>query len=161
MLYKDFNLSLSALLATTPKNKKDIPYSQGVLSSKSNFFMAFPHVTLGYEIFDNRRLRVIPYMGVGGSSIEASEDKNKTDEENMVLTDEVSLGMKTTFVGGCKLEIKLGKKSHYAPVSYACISVKYNYVMPSFQTKHEGMSGGLHTITIGFGGVVRWLKRAY
>ncbi len=159
-LYKGFDFSLN-LLFVTPKNKKEILYSQGVVSPKSNFTMAFPHVVLGHQVFDNKYFRITPYMGIGGSSIESPKDKNKTDEENQALKDEVDLGMKTTFVGGCKLEIKLRQHIDVFFFSYSCISLKYNYIMPSFQTKHEGMSGGLHTITIGFSGGARWVKRAY
>ncbi len=159
-LYKGFDLSLNLLFAT-PKNKKEIPYSQGGVSSKSNFTVAFPHVTLGHKVLDNKYFRITPYIGIGGSSIESPKDKNNTDEENQALKDEVDLGMKTTFVGGCKLEIKLRESlvDFLSLCSY--VSLKYNYIMPSFQTKHEGMSGGLHTITIGFSGGARGVKRAY
>ncbi len=60
-----------------------------------------------------------------------------------------------------KLEIKLRESLIGYLSSYTYISLKYNYIMPSFQTKHEGMSGGLHTITIGFSGGARGVKRAY
>ncbi len=155
-LYKGFDLSFNINICAI-NNKQDIPYSNGIFEKKSSLSMVSPYLTLGHEVFKNKRFRITPYMGFGGSSITIPTDKKEEDK----ALKEVELRMQTAFVGGLKLEIKVGKHSFYSPFSYNYISVRYNYMMPSFQRKYDGMLGNLHTITIGFGGVLRDAKREY
>ncbi len=155
-LYKGFDLSFNVNFGAI-KNKQDTPYSNGVLEKKSSLTMTSMYLTLGHEIFKNKRFKITPYMGFGGSSITISEDEKEKDK----ALKEVELRMQTAFAGGVKLEIKLGKSSFYSPFSYSYISIRYNYIMPSFQRKYNGMLGNVHTITIGFGGILRDVKRVY
>jgi hypothetical protein len=39
--------------------------------------------------------------------------------------------------------------------------IRYGYCMPQFGNKYDGMTGNMHYITVGFGGMGRGLKRQY
>jgi len=126
--------------------------------SRTEVFL--PEASLGYVAYNDNRFKLSPFAGIGSMDI---SPPTKDTEETLELKD-VSLGPTTTYVLGINFDIKFGPKntSKYRPkTNYVFMRIRYAYCIPRFEKKYNEMSGNMHYITIGFGGVARGLKREY
>lgn len=157
--YKKLELYLRDYIGFN-KTKKDFSYSLGTWEKGSRTMVFLPEISLGYVICNNNRIKLSPFAGIG--SMDISPPTN--DTEKMPELKEVSLVFTTTYVGGVNLDIKFGPKHTPAfrpKTSYTFMRIRYGYCMPQFANKYEGMTGNMHYITVGFGGMGRGLKRQY
>lgn len=155
--YKNFELYLRDYIGFN-KTKKDFTYSQGVWEKGSRAMVFLPEASLGYVVYNDNRLKISPFAGIG--SMDISPPTNDTNE--IPELKEVSLEFTTTYILGFNFDIKFGPKhvpAYQPKTSYGFIRVRYGYSMPQFEKKYNGMAGNMHYITIGFGGLGRGLKR--
>ena len=119
-----------------------------------------PEASIGYVTYNDNRFKVSPFAGIGAMDI--GPTLNATEETPGL--DEVELEFTTTYMVGINFDIKFGAKKTpaYSPkTSYGFMRIRYAYNIPRFDKKYVGMTGNMHYITIGFGGMARGLKREY
>jgi hypothetical protein len=157
--YKNFELYLRDYIGFN-KTKKDFDYSLGTWEKGSRTTVFLPEASLGYVTYNDNRFKLSPFAGIGSMNISpTTKDTEQTPE-----LEEVSLDFTTTYILGINFDIKFGPKHtpDYSPkASYGFIRIRYGYSMPQFDKKYDGMTGNMHYITIGFGGMGRGLKRDY
>jgi len=157
--YKNFELYLRDYIGFN-KTKKDFDYSLGTWEKGSRTMVYLPEASLGYVAYNDNRFKLSPFAGIGSMDISPpSHDTEETPELK-----EVSLKFTTTYVIGINFDIKFGPKNtpKYSPkTSYGFMRIRYGYSIPRFEKKYDGMTGNMHYITIGFGGMERGLKREY
>lgn len=157
--YKNFELYLRDYIGFN-KTKKDFNYSLGTWEKGSRTMVFLPEASLGYVAYNDNRFKLSPFAGIGSMDISpTTKDKEETPELK-----EVSLEFTTTYILGINFDIKFGPKHtpKYSPkTSYGFMRIRYGYSIPRFEKKYDGMTGNMHYITIGFGGMARGLKREY
>jgi len=155
--YKKFELYLRNYIGFN-KTKKDINYSIGTFEKGSSTMVFLPEASLGYIVFDNNRLKFSPFLGIGAMHICPPLAKTEKTPE----LDEVSI-TSVIFPIGLNFDIKFGKEDYkFRPKSsYGFLRIRYSYNIARFQKKYDGISGNMHYITIGVGGMARGLKREY
>ena len=157
--YKNLELYLRDYIGFN-KTKKDFDYSLGTWEKGSRTIVFLPEASLGYVVHNDNRFKLSPFAGIGLMDISPpTKDIDETPE-----LEEVKLEFSTTYVLGINFDIKFGPKHvpDFSPkASYAFIRIRYGYSMPQFENKYDGMTGNMHYITIGFGGIGRGLKREY
>jgi hypothetical protein len=157
--YKNIELYLRNYIGFN-KTKKDFDYSLGTWEKGSRTMVFLPEASLGYVAYNDNRFKLSPFAGIG--SMDISPPTNDTEETPELK--EVSLEFTTTYVLGVNLDIKYGPKNtpKYKPkTSYGFMRIRYGYCLPRFEKKYDGMTGNMHYVTIGFGGMARGLKRDY
>jgi len=157
--YKNFELYLRDYIGFN-KTKKDFDYSLGTWEKGSRTMVFLPEASLGYVVYNDNRFKLSPFAGIG--SMDISPTTNDTEETPELK--EVSLEFTTTYVLGINFDIKFGPKNtpKYSPkTSYGFMRIRYGYCIPRFEKKYDGMTGNMHYITIGFGGMARGLRREY
>lgn len=155
--YRNFELYLRDYIGFN-KTKKDVDYSVGVWEKGSSAMVFFPEASLGYKTYENDQYKVSPFLGIGSMAITPPFKKTEDTPE----LEEVELSFTTTYMLGINFDIKLGKKheSKYDPkTSYGFLRIRYAYGLPQFSKKYNGMTGNMHYITIGIGGMSRGVKR--
>lgn len=113
-------------------------------------------VAFSYTLLDHSTLKAAPFASVGGMSIKAP----KSETEINPNFEGANLDYTTTFGLGISLDFKLGldKVPEYqTQSSYGFVRVRYGYYMPQF----TDLNGGIHTITIGIGGIMHRLSRDF
>lgn len=157
--YKNFELYLRDYIGFN-KTKKDFNYSLGTWKKGSRTMVFLPEASLGYVAYNDNRFKISSFAGIGSMDISpTTKDKEETPELK-----EVSLEFTTTYIIGINFDIKFGPKHtpKYSPkTSYGFMRIRYGYSIPKFEKKYDGMTGNMHYITIGFGGMARGLKREY
>jgi len=157
--YKNFELYLRDYIGFN-KTKKDIDYSLGTWEKGSNTMVFLPEASLGYVTYNDNRFKVSPFAGIGLMDISPPSNDTKDTPE----LKEVSLKFTATYIVGINFDIKFGPKRtpvNNPKTSYGFIRIRYAYNIPEFDKKFDGMSGNMHYITIGYGGMSRGLKREY
>ncbi len=153
--YKKFELYLRDYIGFN-KTRKNLDYSGGTWEKDSRTLIILPEASLGYPIFDNDRYKISPFAGIGAMDISPVDNDI---EENPDL-EEMSLTFTTNYLTGLNFDIKFGEKStpDFRPKSsYSFIRIRYAFSHTRFQEKNDGISGNMHYITIGFGGLGRRL----
>ena len=155
--YKNYELYLRDYIGFN-KTKKDFNYSLGTWEKGSRTMVFLPEASLGYVAYNDNRFKLSPFAGIGSMDISpTTKDKEETPELK-----EVSLEFTTTYIIGINFDVKFGPKHtpKYRPkTSYGFMRIRYGYSIPRFEKKYDGMTGNMHYITIGFGGMARGLKR--
>lgn len=157
--YKNFELYLRDYIGFN-KTKKDFDYSLGAWEKDSRTMVFLPEASLGYVAYNDNRFKLSPFAGIG--SMDISPPTNDTKETPELK--EVSLEFTTTYVLGLNFDFKFGPKNtpKFSPkTSYGFMRIRYGYCIPRFEKKYDGMTGNMHYITIGFGGMARGLRREY
>jgi len=155
--YKKFEFVLR-MFGGSLRMKKDIEYSTGVYSKDSSMTAFLPELSFGYAALENHRIKLAPFVGIGGLFIHTSSSERKKIPELKELS--VSA---FAFNFGASFDIRFGKKPEYSyyPNSFdGFLRIRYNFCLPIFSNK-SGISGQMHTITIGIGFFARDLKREY
>ncbi|MDH5379664.1 MAG: hypothetical protein OEW75_02355 [Cyclobacteriaceae bacterium] len=157
--YKKFELYLRDYIGFN-ETRKDFNYSLGIWEKGSEIVVFLPEASLGYVVYNDNRYKLSPFAGIGSMDISPPT----SDTKDIPELKEISLEFTTTYIAGFNLDIKLGAKHtpEYRPkTSYGFIRVRYGYSMPGFEKKYNGMSGNMHYITVGFGGMARGVGREY
>ena len=156
--YKRFELYLRNYIGFN-KTKKDFNYSLGTYERGSRTMVFLPEASFGYAVIDDDRFKISPFIGIGAMDISPPMEKT-TDIPELK---EVSLKFTTTYMLGFNFDIKLIKKhSTFNPkTEYPFLRIRYAYSMPRFEKKYDGITGNMHYITIGWGGLWRGTKREF
>jgi hypothetical protein len=156
--YRDFELYLRNYLGWN-KTKRDLEYSGGIYYAGLNNSFVIPEASLGYNVFESKRIKLSPFGGIAGTLTGPPTKKTEDDEQ----LKEISYAP-TTWVLGFNFDLKLGKDTNpdfYPRSSFGFLRLRYSFNMPQFSDNLDGFKGNYHNITIGFGGFIRNLKRAY
>ncbi len=153
--YKDFELYLRDYVGFL-KSKKNFEYSLGTYEKGSGMITVLGEASLGYTVYNNDKFKISPSAGIGIIGIEASTFKTMQTPE----LEEISIGTNATYVLGLNFDIKL-ESFYLLPHLYNSIKIKYGYCMPSFEKEHDGMTGNMHYITVGYGLTIKGLKKNY
>lgn len=157
--YKNFELYLRDYIGIN-KTKKDFGYSLGTWEKGSRSTVFLPEASVGYVIYNDNRFKFSPFAGIGAMNIGPTSNAS----EKIPELDEVKLEFTTTYMIGVNFDIKFGPKhtpANSPKTSYGFIRIRYAYNIPRFENKYDGMTGNMHYITIGFGGMSRGMKREY
>ncbi len=160
--YKKLDLSLRYYIGIG-KTSTNIPYSTGIWEDGSQANVLLPEVSLGYVIIDNKKIRITPFAGIGGTSISPPENDLN---ENPDLK-EVALDYSTTYTFGATFDFKFGSSAisfitdNTVENDYWFLRIRYSYIMPQFESKYPGLTGNMHCITIGFGIFGQRMKRDF
>lgn len=157
--YRNFELYLRDYIGFN-KTKRDFEYSSGTWGKGSRAMVFLPEASLGYVTYNDNRFKVSPFAGIGamniGPTFQAVEETPELDEVELEFT--------TTYMIGFNFDLKFGSKNTPAfmpKTSYGFMRIRYAYNIPGFDQKYGNMTGNMHYITIGFGGMARGLKRQY
>jgi hypothetical protein len=158
IVYKKWELYLRDYIGFN-KTKQDIDYSLGTYEKDSRTMVFLPEASVGYVAVDNNSFKISPFAGIGAMHITPplGETEEHPDLEEVTRT-------ATTYTLGINLDIKFGPRDtpEFSPKStYGFLRIRYGYTIPRFANKYEGMTGNMHYITVGIGGLARGLKRAY
>lgn len=156
--YKKFEFYIRDYIGIN-KTKKDFNYSTGVWQEGSNTNTYLPEISVGYATIDKDRFKISPFAGIG--SMDISPTLN--DIEETPDLEELSMAFTATFLLGINIDFKFGKKnpSFHPNANYGFVRIRYAYSMPGFEKYYPGISGNMHYLTIGFGGLSRGLRREY
>lgn len=155
--YKRLELYLRGYVGFS-KTKKDFDYSLGVYERDSKLSVTLPEASFGFAVLDTDRFKLAPFAGIGGLYIAPSG----TDTKKLQELEELKISSFTYNVG-LSLDIKFGEKDYafYPKSDFGFLRIRYGYSIPNFSKKYDGISGGLHYITVGFGVFMRGVKRVY
>lgn len=157
--YKNFELYHRDYIGFN-KTRVDLYYSTGTWEKDSRLEVFLPEASVGYVGYNDNRLKVSPFAGIGAMSIGPSP---KELEDNPDL-EELELDFTTAYIVGLNLDIKFGPyktPAHSPKTSYGFMRIRYGLSMPRFENKYTGMTGNMHYITVGFGGMSRGVRREY
>lgn len=127
-------------------------------ATKANTYI--PEASLGYTLPLKSKLHIAPFAGVSGLLLSPTESQK--DESYYKQTSELG-GF--AWIAGLNVDIKLGKNTGAYPlVSYNeeafwFLRIRYGYVMSNIGNMYPGLSGNMHYLTIGFGGIGHRIKR--
>ena len=156
--YKKFEFVLR-MFGGSLSLKKDMDYSKGVYPKDSTMTAFLPELSFGYAVFENHRIKLAPFLGIGGLFIHtSSENRKKIPELKELSVSAFTLNFGTSF------DIRFSKKPKYKyyPNSFdGFIRIRYNFCLPIYSNQYDAVSGQMHTITIGIGCFARDLKREY
>jgi len=139
--------------------KKDIEFSKGIYPKDSAMTVFLPELSFGYAVFENHRIKLAPFAGIGGLFIHTTSKKRKEIPELKELS-----ASAFAFNFGASFDIRFSKKPQYKyyPNSFDLfLRIRYNFCLPIYPNKYDAISGQLHTVTIGLGGFSRSSKREY
>lgn len=142
--------------------RADIPVNGTIWPSATKANTYIPEVSLGYVLPLKSRLQLSPFAGVGALMVSPTESQKDDSYYNQVGT----LGS-FAWMTGLNMDIRLGKyRSGYPMVSYNeqafwILRIRYGYVASGLAKQYPGLSGNMHYITVGIGGVGRQVKREF
>ncbi len=120
----------------------------------ANLTNYFTEVALGYTLLDHSTLKAVPFASVGSMSIKVP----RSEVEINPNYESANLDYSTTFGLGLSLDFKIGVNNvpkYQTQSSYGFVRIRYAYYMPQF----TNVNGGIHSITIGIGGIAHRLSR--
>lgn len=113
-------------------------------------------LAFGYSILNHSTLKAVPFASIGGMGfkVPGSEQEQEPRLEVANIDYQMALGI------GLSLDFKIGvdrTPKFQTQSSYGYVRLRYNYYMPFY----NDITGGLHCITVGFGGIGHRLQRDY
>ncbi len=157
--YKKFTLFLRGHIGIG-KLKKDKEFSSGIWEEGSAANIGIPEASIGYAVVENDKIKLSPFLGIGGIEITAPQN----DLDKRPELDEAGVSFSAAYTLGLNMNIKLGWDAssyqlYHVPKdkSYWFLRVRYGYTLP--QINQVGHNGNFHHITIGIGGIHRGMKR--
>lgn len=127
--------------------------------SKAQIFL--PEASLGYVTLENKKLKLIPFLGISSTDITPIQ----ADIKKIPEYENVGLKFTTTYTVGLNLDFKLGKARRVinrpAEPSYWFLRIRYAYNKPQFDRRYNRFNGAFHYLTIGIGALERRSKRDY
>ena len=144
----------------TGKTQKDLYINGRQWSEGENIESGLLEMTLGFKIFESRKIKITPFGGVSMNFILPPEE----DIENNPQLKDVGLESATTYTLGINLDYKFGGISFpydsktKIERNYWYLRLRYGYSMPQFSANYSGFSGNFHYITLGIGVWKRGVK---
>lgn len=130
------------------KTNKDFYFGQNaVLPAGAHTTYAFPELSLGYEILNNRTITLIPFAGLGGLFCSPAED----DIDNNPALKGNEMSAFCTEVGiNCDIKFRSSRLNPYISneYSYNGIRLRLAYLMPN--SKRPELNGNQIMITAGW-----------
>lgn len=161
--YKRIALSLRDYIGIS-KTTGVVEFEKTYAQSNATTIVFIPEASIGFNII-NRKNKLSPFIGISSMNISPGELSTKTGYEN--ITDPESKWVTTYSMGLC-LDINLGRirnpdfiTGNGMEHSNKVLRMRYAYYMPGTNGSYDGLSGYFHSITIGYGGFGRRMKRAY
>jgi hypothetical protein len=119
-----------------------------------------PELSVGYLLLDSKRFRLAPFAGIASTDISppTSQSTTNPDLKNFELpfTYTYSLGFTIDF----KLKASLIPLiSQSQEQGFWFIRLRYGYTMPQFSHKYPDITGNVHYVNIGIGGIASRVKR--
>ncbi|MDL2227255.1 hypothetical protein LJC25_01760 [Bacteroidales bacterium OttesenSCG-928-K03] len=158
IFYKKFAL-LSDMYFGLSKNKKPLEYSTGMLNKGSRYSTVSINTAFGYGIYNNHKIKITPYIGVGYISIGPESDKLPDEVRELELES-------ITYNIGCFFDYKTSSRensysvfTHHSNLTLFYFRMGYSYNIPRFEKKHPEITGGVHLIKVMVGWEFRkWVK---
>ena len=159
VLYKNWSLYLRDYIGIG-STYSDITVNGTVWPKATKANTIIPEASLGYILPLKSRLHISPFVGIGGLILSPTESQK--DESYYKKVGELD-----SFAGivGLNVDVKLGKNTGAYPLlsyneeSFWFLRIRYGYVMSNFANTYPGLSGNMHYLTIGFGGIGHRIKR--
>lgn len=156
--YKKLTLFLRGYVGIG-KLKKDREFSTGIWEKGSSSNIGIPEASIGYAILENSKIKLSPFVGIGGFEVTAPQpdiDKFPELDDAEIFSTAYTFGINANFKLGWDTAAHL-MYSVPPDKSYWFFRVRYGYTLP--QINQVGHNGNFHHITIGLGGIHRGLKR--
>lgn len=157
VLYRDFELSLRFNYTSAEAKKeitnKGVTWPAGIRGS-----LVGADLALHYPIYQNRNIKLQPFIGIGGMGISPTEQEIKKDPE-LENFKELS-----TFNYLAGIELKLNSWSpgvDFTRNGGGYLGLRYTYYMPNYGSKYDMLGGNMHMITLSFGGFFRPMNRTF
>ncbi|RYU78464.1 hypothetical protein [Hymenobacter persicinus] len=127
------------------------PWRQGL---KVNYFV--PEISLGYRVVDNKRLRLVPFLGLSALLV-GPANTNRDDPDNAL-----DLSFRRPLTAGLNLDVLLWPTTSYGLGGYETGSWLLKLragVRQAALRRHDGPEGGIIYLDLGIGGFGRMMKR--
>ena len=150
LYYNSVLFSLMINIAQS-KTKQDIPYSSGTWTKGSRADTYIYQALLGYTVRTRyyKMFNITPFLGAGGGQIMPCSDDLKA------YPDLKYAGLKhsSTFSAGFYFDLNLDYLILYKDFMKSDFSVRFSYYYSNmnFNNNYNGLKGGIHNISIGFG----------
>jgi hypothetical protein len=147
--YKNIVLFLRPSIGFS-KTLDDIAYSEGIWESGSRININYEEASLGYNLFDKKRVSLTPFAGVARTRITPANFDKKSNPD----LEYAGLNYTLTYSFGANLNIKI-KSPEKDPAPDAreerswFLRIRYSYILPQFEKEYEGWNGNMHYITLG------------
>ena len=144
--YMRVSLLMSFLVGFNRTNT-DMTYSGGVFPKGEATRQWVGEFDLGYRIYDSKRFKIIPFVGITQMSFEATsaaKDKDEALKELSVKCHSYDFGLSSDFKIPRCTQYMYGVES-----SYMAVRLKYAYRLMQFGEKYRGFTGNMHSITLG------------
>lgn len=158
--YHSFMLQTTLSLGiTAPRNDlilSDVAWDRGHTSMMTQF-----EASLGYVFLKSKRFSIIPFGGIGTTSI--SPTKTTTEEEEYF--EGVAFKAKFTNYAGIGIRFNLQKQdkaktySKFEDKTYSYLLLQYRYAKPFLDRGYDGMAGTTNLISLSYGGFIKPVKR--
>lgn len=139
--------------------KKDIGYNGGTWPRRSQVRIFLPEASLGYVLLDTKHSKLAPFAGISFPDVSPTEH----DLDKDPFLKKTELAFKPAFTAGIHYDLKIGRPR--GPVvamheeNYSFLRLRYSFVLPQYEKKYAGITGNIHSVTLGFGGFGRRIKR--
>jgi len=159
VLYKNWTLYLRDYIGIG-STYSDIAVNGTVWPKSTKANTCIPEASLGYTLPLKSKLHISPFAGIGGLLLSPTESQK--DESYYKQTS--NLGS-FAWIAGLNVDIKLGKKNETYPFvatneeAFWFLRIRYGYVMSNLANMYPGLSGNMHYLTIGIGGIGHRIKR--
>lgn len=136
--------------------KQDIKFEEDVWKSGETSLVFLPEASIGFQLFENNKIKLSPFAGISSLDISPTLDKSGAEEY-----DKLTLGFTSAPCVGFNFDIKLHQVFNFVSVkkpeqSRAILRFRYSYHDPNYSSRFDG---GIHSFVIGYGGFGRTLKR--
>jgi len=134
------------------RSREDIHLSNGLIFPKdTSVDISTPYLTFGYRFFENKRIIVMPMVGVGAGFIRPGTPASRND--NPALR-ELNHTFLTTSIG-IATDIRLGSMrrmpgQNFPQPSFFAIRLKYKFSYSTWGQPPIHFNGNVHTITASF-----------
>ena len=146
--YAKFTLDFKVLAAVSGKLKQDIPINHVTWNKKERYTFAALHINLGYPVLDNKKIKLLPFIGVSGSEISPGDKIKKAKPELEKFTYKLRL----TPSAGMQLDYKLKQENfgiNSLLKSETVLRFRYSFTSNQFKAKHPEIMGNVQSISLG------------
>jgi hypothetical protein len=164
LFYMDVDLEYARLEALLRLNfgfnrtKTDMTYSGGQWpkGKRTDFFTT--DLALGYRIYDGNLFKIIPFVGISPITFDvtrADRDEDEALKELKISSFSYNFGLCVDF----KLPRARKLRSSKVETGYTGFRLRYSYAAAQFARKYEGLSGNIHSLTLGMTCFWRGVKK--
>lgn len=157
VLYKEFTASLRINISSTKTfqafTHQGITWPQGVKGS-----MVIGDVALLYPVYQNRGMKLSPFVGIGGMGMGPNETAIKERPELEEFKELSSF----YYLAGLDLKLNTwNKEVDLSRYGGGYVGLRYTYYFPNYHNRYELLNGNMHMLTVSFGMFARPVKRDF